>query len=102
MAEADVLGVRLDALHSDMGEMKTTLNKLSDAITKLALIEQTQSQTAEALERAFKTIEKIETRVAALELAQPKNDFASTWVDRILTGIVGFAAAVIAAKFGLM
>jgi len=102
MAEADVLGVRLDALHSDMSEMKTTLNKLSDAITKLALIEQTQSQTAEALERAFKTIEKIETRVAALELAQPKNDFASTWVDRILTGIVGFAAAVIAAKFGLM
>ena len=102
MAEADVLGVRLDALHSDMGEMKTTLNKLSDAITKLALIEQTQSQTAEALERAFKTIEKIVTRVAALELAQPKNDFASTWVDRILTGIVGFAAAVIAAKFGLM
>jgi SMC interacting uncharacterized protein involved in chromosome segregation len=102
MAEADVLGVRLDALHSDMSEMKTTLNKLSDAITKLALIEQTQSQTAEALERAFKTIEKIETRVAALELAQPKNDFASTWVDRILTGVVGFAAAVIAAKFGLM
>lgn len=97
-----MLGVRLDALHSDMGEMKTTLNKLSDAITKLALIEQTQSQTAEALERAFKTIEKIETRVAALELAQPKNDFASTWVDRILTGVVGFAAAVIAAKFGLM
>lgn len=102
MSEADVLGVRLDALHSDMSEMKTTLNKLSDAITKLALIEQTQSQTAEALERAFKTIEKIETRVAVLELAQPKNDFASTWVDRILTGIVGFAAAVIAAKFGLM
>lgn len=102
MSEADVLGVRLDALHSDMSEMKTTLNKLSDAITKLALIEQTQSQTAEALERAFKTIEKIETRVAALELAQPKNDFASTWVDRILTGVVGFAAAVIAAKFGLM
>ncbi len=102
MAEADVLGVRLDALHSDMSEMKTTLNKLSDAITKLALVEQTQNQTAEALERAFKTIEKIETRVAALELAQPKNDFAATWVDRILTGVVGFAAAVIAAKFGLM
>lgn len=102
MAEADVLGVRLDALHSDMNEMKTTLNKLSDAITKLALVEQTQSQTTGSLERAFKTLEKIEMRVAALEQAQPRNDFASTWMDRILTGIVGFAAAVIAAKFGLM
>jgi hypothetical protein len=47
-------------------------------------------------------LEKIEARVAALELAQPKNDFASTWVDRIITGTVGFAAAIIANQFGLM
>jgi hypothetical protein len=102
MSESDVLSVRLDALHSDMSEMKTALNKLSEAITKLALVEQSQLQTAEALERSFRAIEKIETRLTLLELAQPKNDFASTWVDRILTGVVGFAAAVIAAKFGLM
>lgn len=102
MVEPEILAVRLEALHSDMSEMKTVLNKLSDALTKLALIEQTQSQTTGSLERAFKTLEKIEMRVAALEQAQPRNDFASTWMDRILTGIVGFAAAVIAAKFGLM
>lgn len=102
MAESDVFAVRLEALQSDMSEMKAVLNKLSDALTKLALIEQTQSQTAGSLERAFNTLEKIEMRVAALEQVQPRNDFASTWMDRILTGIVGFAAAVIAAKFGLM
>jgi hypothetical protein len=68
----------------------------------LALIEQSQGQAAEALERAFKMIEKIETRVAALEQSQPKNDMTSAWMERILVGIVGFAAAVIAAKFGLM
>lgn len=102
MSDPEILAVRLDALHSDMSEMKTVLNKLSDALTKLALIEQTQSQTAGSLERAFKMLEKIETRVAALELAQPKNDFTSTWVDRIITATVGFAAAIIAAKFGMM
>jgi DNA repair ATPase RecN len=102
VSDPEILAVRLEALHSDMGEMKTVLNKLSDALTKLALIEQTQSQTTGSLERAFKTLEKIEERVSALELAQPKNDFASTWVDRIITGMVGFAAAIIAAKFGLM
>lgn len=102
MVEPEILAVRLEALHADMSEMKTVLNKLSDALTKLALIEQTQSQTTGSLERAFKTLEKIEMRVAALEQAQPRNDFASMWMDRILTGIVGFAAAVIAAKFGLM
>jgi len=100
--DPEILAVRLEALHSDMSEMKAVLNKLSDALTKLALIEQTQSQTAGSLERAFKTLEKIETRVVALELAQPKNDFASTWVDRIITGTIGFAVAIIAAKFGLM
>ena len=102
MNDPEILAVRLEALHSDMSEMKAVLNKLSDALTKLALIEQTQSQTAGSLERAFKTLEKIETRVVALELAQPKNDFASTWVDRIITGTIGFAVAIIAAKFGLM
>ena len=102
MNDPEILAVRLEALHADMSEMKAVLNKLSDALTKLALIEQTQSQTAGSLERAFKTLEKIETRVVALELAQPKNDFASTWVDRIITGTVGFAVAIIAAKFGLM
>lgn len=102
MSDPEILAVRLEALHSDMSEMKTVLNKLSDALTKLALIEQTQSQTAGSLERAFKMLEKIETRVTALELAQPKNDFASTWVDRIITATVGFAAAIIAAKFGIM
>ena len=102
MVEQEILAVRLEALHSDMNEMKTVLNKLSDALTKLALIEQTQSQTTGSLERAFKTLEKIETRVTALELAQPRNDFASTWVDRAITATVGFAAAIIAAKFGLM
>ena len=102
MNNPEILAIRLDALHSDISEMKTVLNKLSDALTKLSLIEQAQSQTTGSLERAFKTLEKIETRVAALELAQPKNDFASTWVDRIITGTVGFAAAIIAAKFGLI
>lgn len=102
MNDPEILAVRLEALHSDMSEMKAVLNKLSDALTKLALIEQTQSQTAGSLERAFKTLEKIETRVVALELAQPKNDFASTWIDRIITGTIGFAVAIIAAKFGLM
>jgi chromosome segregation ATPase len=102
MVEPQILAVRLEALHSDMGEMKAVLAKLSDAVTKLALIEQSQGQAAEALERAFKMIEKIETRVAALEQSQPKNDMTSAWMERILVGIVGFAAAVIAAKFGLM
>jgi chromosome segregation ATPase len=102
MAESEILAVRLEALHADVGEVKTALNKLSDAITKLALVEQSQSQIAEALERAFRMIGKIEDRLNTLEQSQPKHDNAAMWVDRALTALVGFALAIVAAKFGMM
>lgn len=102
MSGPEVLAVRLEALHADVGEVKTALNKLSEAITKLALVEQSQAQTAETLERAFRMITRIEDRLTTLEQAQPKNDMTTLWVDRALTALVGFALAVLAAKFGVM
>ena len=103
----DVYAVKLDALHRDVGEVKTALNKLSDAITKLALVEQQQGQIAAALDRAFKAISKVEeamthdlnaldVRVAAVEMAQPKLNSAAAWVDRALVGLAGAGAALLA------
>ena len=103
----DVFTVKLDALHKDVGEVKTALNKLSDAITKLALVEQQQGQTAAALERAFKTISKVEegmtnelnaldVRVTVVEKAQPKYNSAAVWVDRALVGLAGAGMALLA------
>jgi predicted nucleic acid-binding Zn-ribbon protein len=103
----DVFTVKLDALHKDVGEVKTALNKLSDAITKLALVEQQQGQTAAALERAFKAITKVEenmaedisaldVRVTVVEKAQPKHNSAALWVDRALVGLAGAGMALLA------
>ena len=103
----DVFSVKLDALHKDVGEVKTALNKLSDAITKLALVEQQQDQIAAALDRAFKAISKVEeamtkdlseldARVAIVEKAQPKHNSAALWVDRALVGLAGAGMALIA------
>lgn len=90
----DILGMRLDLLHEDVGEIKTALGKLSDAITKLALVEQSQLQTAEALERAFKAIERVENRLMKLENANVKNSESAKWVDRAAGAIIaGLAAA---------
>lgn len=61
------LSVRLGALHEDVGEIRTVLGRLTEAINKLAVIEQQQSQTASAVERAFKAFEKTENRQAMLE-----------------------------------
>ena len=95
MSESSVLTVKIDMLHSDVVDMKTALNELSKAITKLALVEERQAQTADALERAFKAIGKIEDRLSALELTAPKTKETSAWVDRFIlaaiVAVMGFA-----------
>ena len=100
--ETDILAVRLSALHEDVSEIKTALGKLSDAITKLALVEQNQTMTAEALERAFKAIERIEYRLDAIERAQPKNTSTSIWVDRGLVALACAGAMAIARGAGVL
>ena len=103
----EVFSVKLDALHKDVGEVKNALNKLSDAITKLALVEQQQGQIAAALERAFKAISNVEdalskdmsaldARVTVVEQAQPKFNSAALWVDRALVGLAGAGVALLA------
>jgi len=103
----DIFSVKLDALHKDVSEVKNALNKLSDAITKLALVEQQQGQIAAALERAFKAISKVEeamtkdlsdldVRVAVVEKAQPRHNSAAVWVDRALVGLAGAGMALLA------
>ena len=102
MANPDVLSLKLEILHSDVVEVKTALNKLSEAITKLALVEQQQTQTAEALERAFKTISKIDDRLSALELAAPKYKETSGWMDRFILAIIVAAMGFIGTRLGAL
>lgn len=102
MSDSDILSVKLEILHQDVGEIKSALTKLSDAITKLALVEQQQSQTADALERAFKAIGKIEERLSTLEKTVPKNGETSAWVDRFILAIMIAALGFIGSKLGLI
>lgn len=101
MASEDILQVKLEILHTDVVEVKTALAELSKAITKLALVEQQQSQTAQALERAFKAIAKIENRLTDLEKSQPKVKETSDWVDRFILGVMLVAAGFIGSKLGV-
>lgn len=101
MSDMAVLSQRLETLHEDVGEVKSALRSLSEAITKLALVEERQSQAAAALERAFGAIEKldakltaelqaIDERVKALEVAARTNQRTTDWVDR---GVWALSAA---------
>lgn len=102
MNQENVLTVKIDMLHSDVVDMKLAVNELSKAITKLALVEERQAQTADAMERAFKAIGKIEDRLSALELAAPKTKETNAWVDRFILALVMALAGFVGTKLGVL
>ena len=92
----------MEVLHEDVSEMKAVLKDLTSAITKLALIEERQTQAAVAQERAFTALERIESRVAALERAAPDTTRTSLWVDRAVWASLAAGATYIAKKLGIL
>ena len=64
----DVLAERVEGLCIDIGEMKIGISKMADALTKLAIVEERQTQTILAQERAFKALERVEERQRQHEL----------------------------------
>ncbi len=96
------IATRMEIMHGDMGEMKDAVKGLTNAVTKLALIEERQSQTALALERAFKAIERVEMRIMALEQSNPMHNRTSSWVEKILWGAATVGGLVILKKAGVM
>ena len=97
MADNDInlLSVKLQSLHEDVGDIKGTLQNLTNAITKLALVEERLSVTMNAQERAFTAIASVEKRLAALEVKVPVTDSSMKWVDRGVTALVAAAAMFI-------
>lgn len=96
------LDIKLEQLHSDVGEIKSALGKLSDAIIKLALIEERQTTASASLERAFKALERVEHRISALEQSNVTSKRTSGWVDKVVTAAVGVMLLLVLKKSGVM
>lgn len=87
---------KLNDLHEDVGAMREVLKELTSAITKLALIEERQSQAALAQERALKVLEKLEGRVEKLEKDAPVLKLTSDGILKIAAlGITAIATALL-------
>lgn len=97
-----VIASRLDNLHDDVAGMGVVLKELANAVAKLAVIEERQTQSAQALERAFKVLEKVEGRLDALEKAQPLQQQSADWVGKAVWAAVAVAATFVAKKAGLL
>ena len=120
----DVLAERVEGLCADMSEMKHGIAKRADALTKLAIVEERQTQTILAQERAFKALEHVEerqrqhelqcrdqeevlrqliadsnerlsARVGELEKAEPMQAQTSKWVTAAVWGALALLASFI-------
>lgn len=119
-----VLATKIEGLAQDMGEMKQGIAKMADALTKLAIVEERQTQTILAQERAFKALERVEerqrlheqqchdqdkevrqliadsnerlsARVGELEKAEPMQAQTSKWVTAGVWGALALLASFI-------
>jgi chromosome segregation ATPase len=97
-----ILSTRLEALHSDVGEIKSAMNNLSAAITKLALVEERQATANAALERAFSAIKGCEERLNDLEKADAHNKRTNKYVDSVVWALAAASLMFVAAKAGLI
>lgn len=95
-----VIAVKLENLHADVSGMQDVLKELAAAVTKLAVIEERQGQAAQALERAFLSLEKVEARIAALEKVQPLQQQTTDWVGKGVWAGMGVLGMAVAKKMG--
>ena len=69
-----VLATKIEGLAQDMNEMKHGIAKMADALTKLAIVEERQTQIILAQEWAFKALERVEERQRTHELVCKDQD----------------------------
>ncbi len=100
--EISVLNLKVDTMSTAVVDIKATLKELTNAVTKLTLIEERQNHAATALDRALKTIETIDHRVNALEIYVPANKQTSVWIDRATWAGMGLLAMLVLKKSGLL
>ena len=126
-----VLATKIEGLAQDMSEMKHGIARMADALTKLAIVEERQTQTILAQERAFKALERVEerqrtyellckdqekelrqliadsnerlaARVGELEKAEPMQAQTSKWVTAAVWGAAWLLAMFVAKQLGLV
>jgi hypothetical protein len=99
----------IEVLVHKVSKMEASMDKMADAVTKLAVVEERQTAHHAALERAFNSIagindkfDKLLQRIERLEGAAPLNTQAQKWVERALWAAAAAAVMYVAKKVGLI
>lgn len=94
------LEFRLSTLHEDVRDVRGSMNKLAEAITKLALVEERQAQTNTVMVNTSSKIDALDSRIKLLEVQAPSANRASQWMDRGVVFAVGALVMFVLKKVG--
>lgn len=101
MTEARLLTTmsRVEHMSSDIAEIKGTMAKVAEAVSKLAIVEERQTSDRAEIARIFKRLDSIDDRLKAIELSQPLQKQATDWVGKAVWAVV---AAVLSAAISMV
>jgi chromosome segregation ATPase len=91
----------IQRIREDQHAMRAAIERMSEAVTRLALVEERQASASSAIDRLAHTLEKLDERLRRLEVADPMHTKAAEWVQSAVWAAAAAAVMFVAAKSGL-
>ena len=91
----------IQRIREDQHAMRAAIERMSEAVTRLALVEERQATASTALERLVQALEKVDERLRRLEVAEPMQAKATEWVQSAVWAAAAAAVVFMAGKAGL-
>lgn len=91
----------IQRIREDQHAMRAAIERMSEAVTRLALVEERQAAASTAIDRLVQSLEKLDERVRHLEVAEPMQAKATEWVQSAMWAMAAATAMFIAGKAGL-
>ena len=92
----------IQRISDDQRAMRAAIERMSEAVTRLTLVEERQAAASTAIERLVQSLEKLDGRLRHLEVAEPMQAKVAEWVQSAVWAAAAAAVMVIAAKAGLI
>ena len=91
----------IQRIREDQHAMRAAIERMSEAVTRLALVEERQTAASSAIDRLALTLEKLDERLRRLEVAEPMQAKAAEWVQSAVWAAAAAAVMFMAGKAGL-
>lgn len=101
VARVERISHHIQRIREDQHAMRAAIERMSEAVTRLALVEERQAAASTAIDRIVQSIEKVDERLRRLEVADPMQTKAAEWVQSAVWAAASAAVVFVAGKAGL-